>query len=167
MRIAIYPGSFDPVTLGHLNIIERAASTVDQLIVGVLENQTKSPLFTTAERVEMIEQATRNIPNVTARTFNGLTIDFARQCGAQLIVRGLRAITDFEYELQMAQTNRILAPEIDTVFFTTELKYAYLSSSTVKEVAHFGGDIESFLSPLVAERVYAKQANKNSNGGES
>ncbi len=156
MRIAIYPGSFDPVTLGHLNIIERAAATVDKLIVGVLENQNKSPLFTAAERVEMIGLVTKDIPNVEARAFNGLTIDFARQCKAQLIVRGLRAITDFEYELQMAQTNRILAPEVDTVFFTTELKYAYLSSSTVKEVAHFGGNFECFLPSLVAQRVHDK-----------
>lgn len=156
MRIAIYPGSFDPVTLGHLNIIERAASTVDQLIVGVLENQTKSPLFTTAERVEMIEQATRNIPNVTARTFNGLTIDFARQCGAQLIVRGLRAITDFEYELQMAQTNRVMAPEVDTLFLTTNLRYSYLSSSIVKEIAAGKGDIAAFVHPHVAEQMRRK-----------
>ena len=157
MRIAIYPGSFDPVTLGHLNIIERAAATVDKLIVGVLENQNKSPLFTAAERVEMIGLVTKDIPNVEARAFNGLTIDFARQCKAQLIVRGLRAITDFEYELQMAQTNHAMCPEIDTIFLTTNLRYAYLSSSIVKEVAYFDGNIEMFVPeailPLVKEKL--------------
>lgn len=156
MRIAVYPGSFDPITLGHLNIIERAASMVDRLIVGVLNNQAKKPLFDASERIAMIEEAARHLPNVTAQSFEGLTIDFARQNGAQFIVRGLRAITDFEYELQLAQTNRIMAPEIDTIFFTTELKYAYLSSSTVKEVACFGGEIEYFLPPSVAARVYKK-----------
>ena len=156
MRIAVYPGSFDPITLGHLNVIERAAAMVDRLIVGVLTNQAKRPLFDADERVAMIEEATRSLPNVTAQPFDGLTIDFARRCGAQCIVRGLRAITDFEYELQLAQTNRIMAPEIDTIFFTTELKYAYLSSSTVKEVACFGGEIEYFLPPSVTARVYEK-----------
>lgn len=156
MRTAIYPGSFDPITLGHLNVIERASAMVDKLIVGVLTNQSKHPLFTSAERVEMIAEVTAHLPNVTALPFEGLTIEFARACKAQCIVRGLRAITDFEYELQLAQTNRIMAPEIDTLFFTTELKYAYLSSSTVKEVASFGGDVEYFLPPTVAKRVYEK-----------
>lgn len=156
MRIAVYPGSFDPITLGHLNIIERASAMVDELYVGVLTNQAKRPLFTAKERVEMIEESAARLPNVTVRTFDGLTIDFARNCKAQYIVRGLRAITDFEYELQLAQTNRIMAPEIDTMFLTTELKYAYLSSSTVKEVASFGGEIGYFLTPQVARRVYEK-----------
>jgi pantetheine-phosphate adenylyltransferase len=164
MKIAIYPGSFDPITLGHLNIIERAAAMVDRLIVGVLQNQTKKPLFTAQERLEMIEEVTGHLPNVTAQLFDGLTIDFARRCEAQCIVRGLRAITDFEYELQLAQTNRIMAPEIDTIFLTTELKYAYLSSSTVKEVASFGGEIEYFLPQKTAARVYEKyQVKKNLN----
>lgn len=156
MRVAVYPGSFDPITLGHLNVIERAASMVDQLIVGVLTNQAKRPLFTAQERVDMITEVTSHLPNVKAVPFEGLTIEFARSCGAQCIVRGLRAITDFEFELQLAQTNRVMAPEIDTMFFTTELKYAYLSSSTVKEVAKFGGDISTFLSPVVAEKTYEK-----------
>ncbi|MBP3701655.1 MAG: pantetheine-phosphate adenylyltransferase [Lachnospiraceae bacterium] len=160
MRIAVYPGSFDPITLGHLNVIERAAAMVDQLIVGVLNNQAKWPLFTAEERVEMIREATTHLPNVVAVPFDGLTIDFARRSGAQWIIRGLRAVTDFEYELQMAQTNRVLAPEIDTIFFTTELKYAYLSSSTVKEVARFGGDIDGFLTSAVAERTHAKLKEK-------
>ncbi|MBQ1931275.1 MAG: pantetheine-phosphate adenylyltransferase [Lachnospiraceae bacterium] len=156
MKIAVYPGSFDPITLGHINVIERASAMVDQLIVGVLNNQAKSPLFNAEERVEMIREATAHLTNVVAVPFDGLTIDFARRSGAQWIIRGLRAVTDFEYELQMAQTNRVLAPEIDTIFFTTELKYAYLSSSTVKEVARFGGDIDSFLTPVVKERTLAK-----------
>jgi len=156
MRIAIYPGSFDPVTLGHLNVMERAASMVDRLIVGVLNNPSKKPLFTVEERISMIREVSRSLTNVSVKPFDGLTIDFARKCGARFIVRGLRAITDFEYELQLAQTNRIMAPEVDTIFFTTELKYAYLSSSTVKEVASFGGDIEYFLPQTVAKRVYEK-----------
>ena len=156
MKIAVYPGSFDPITLGHINVIERASAMVDQLIVGVLNNQAKSPLFSAEERVEMIREATAHLTNVVAVPFDGLTIDFARRSGAQWIIRGLRAVTDFEYELQMAQTNRVLAPEIDTIFFTTELKYAYLSSSTVKEVARFGGDIDNFLTPVVKERTLAK-----------
>ncbi len=160
MKIAVYPGSFDPITLGHINVIERAASMVDQLIVGVLNNQAKSPLFSAEERVEMIREATAHLSNVVAVPFDGLTIDLARRSGAQWIIRGLRAVTDFEYELQMAQTNRVLAPEIDTIFFTTELKYAYLSSSTVKEVAKFGGDIDSFLTPVVKERTLAKLQEK-------
>ena len=165
MKIAIYPGSFDPITLGHLNIIERAAAMVDRLIVGVLQNQAKKPLFTAGERLEMIEEVTGHLSNVTAQPFDGLTIDFARRCQAQCIVRGLRAITDFEYELQLAQTNRIMAPEIDTIFLTTELKYAYLSSSTVKEVASFGGEIGYFLPRKIAVRVYEKyQVKKNLNG---
>lgn len=160
MKIAVYPGSFDPITLGHINVIERSAAMVDRLIVGVLNNQAKSPLFSTEERLEMIREATAHVPNVEAVLFDGLTIDFARRSGAQWIIRGLRAVTDFEYELQMAQTNRVLAPEIDTIFFTTELKYAYLSSSTVKEVARFGGDIDSFLTPAVKERTLAKLQEK-------
>lgn len=156
MKIAIYPGSFDPITLGHINIIERASDMVDKLIVGVLTNQSKKPLFTTEERVQMIVDSTAHLGNVEAVPFYGLTIDFARQYGARFIVRGLRAITDFEYELQLAQTNRIMAPDIDTIFFTTELKYAYLSSSTVKEVASFGGKIDGFVTPEIAEKIYRK-----------
>jgi pantetheine-phosphate adenylyltransferase len=159
MKTAVYPGSFDPITLGHINIIERASQTVDQLIVGVLTNQAKHPLFTVEERVAMIEEATAHLGNVRAVPFQGLTIDFAKEYGAKFIVRGLRAITDFEYELQLAQTNRIMAPDIDTIFFTTELKYAYLSSSTVKEVASFGGKIDEFLTPQVAAKLYTKYGN--------
>ena len=155
MKTAIYPGSFDPVTLGHYDIIERSSQIFDRVIVGVLKNHAKSPLFSASERVKMLEDVTAGLPNVEARSFNGLLIDFVRQNKASVIVRGLRAITDFEYELQLAQMNRVIAPEIDTLFLTTNLKYAYLSSSTVKEVARYGGDISAFLDPGVAKLVAA------------
>lgn len=158
MKTAIYPGSFDPVTLGHYDIIERSSQIFDRVIVGVLKNHAKSPLFSASERVKMLEDVTAGLPNVEVRSFNGLLIDFVRQNQASVIVRGLRAITDFEYELQLAQMNRVIAPEIDTLFLTTNLKYAYLSSSTVKEVAMYGGDISAFLDPGVAELVAAKYA---------
>jgi len=158
MKTAIYPGSFDPVTLGHYDIIERSSQIFDKVIVGVLKNNAKSPLFSVEERVKMLEDVTANLPNVEVQSFNGLLIDFVRQNHANVIVRGLRAITDFEYELQLAQMNRVIAPEIDTLFLTTNLKYAYLSSSTAKEVAMYGGDISAFLDPAVAERVREKYA---------
>lgn len=156
IRRAVYPGSFDPITLGHMDIISRAAEMVDELIVGVLINQAKSPLFSVDERVKMIQIVTREIGNVTVESFSGLSVDFAREKHAEFIVRGLRAITDFEYELQMAQTNRIMNPEIDTIFLTTNLKYAYLSSTTVKEVASYEGDISKFVAPEVEAAVLEK-----------
>ena len=149
MKTAIYPGSFDPVTLGHYDIIERSSQIFDRLIVGVLNNSAKSPLFSVEERVKMLKDVTKELPNVEIKSFDGLLIDFARENQAQVIVRGLRAVTDFEYELQMAQMNRVIAPEIDTLFLTTNLKYAYLSSSIAKEVAMYGGDISAFLYPAV------------------
>lgn len=156
MTKAVYPGSFDPVTLGHFDIIERSAKMVDHLIVGVLNNNSKSPLFSVEERVNMLEEITAGLPNVEIQSFGGLLIDFVRQNQAQFVVRGLRAITDFEYELQLAQTNRVIAPEVDTLFLTTNLKYSYLSSSTVKEIAMFHGNIDPFLHPMVAEKVREK-----------
>jgi len=156
MHTAIYPGSFDPVTRGHLDIIERAAKTTDRLIVAVLNNGAKNSLFSVEERVKMLEEETKAIPNVEIRSFNGLLVEFAAQCDAHVIIRGLRAITDFEYELQMAQTNRVLDHSIDTLFLTADLKYSYVSSSTVKEVARFGGDISSFVTPNVANCVLNK-----------
>ena len=132
MATAIYPGSFDPVTLGHLDIIERTAQIMDRVIVGVLNNRKKTPLFSVEERVNMLKSVTSHLENVEVKAFDGLTIDFARENGAKVIVRGLRAITDFEYELQLSQTNRVMAPEIDTLFLTTSLKYSYLSSSMVR-----------------------------------
>ncbi len=156
MYTAIYPGSFDPVTKGHLDIIARAAKTTDTLIVAVLNNGAKNSLFSVEERVKMLEEETAHLPNVTVRSFNGLLVDFAKECDANMIIRGLRAITDFEYELQMAQTNRILNHNIDTFFLTAGLEYAYLSSSTVKEVARFGGDLSAFVTPNVAAKVMQK-----------
>ena len=165
MKTAVYPGSFDPVTLGHYDIIERSSKIFDKLIVGVLNNSAKSPLFSVEERVNMLKDVTSHFPNVEVQSFAGLLIDFVRSNDANVIVRGLRAITDFEYELQLAQMNRVIAPEIDTLFLTTNLKYAYLSSSMAKEVAMYGGDISSFLSPEIAEKVrekYAAQAGQRS-----
>ena len=150
---AIYPGSFDPVTYGHLDIIKRSADIVDELIVGVLYNKAKIPLFSVEERVKMLDEATKDMENVKIVPFEGLLIDFAKQMDAKVIVRGLRAITDFEYELQMAQTNRKLNPEVETLFMTTSLEYSYLSSSTVKEVASFEGDISQFVPEFIAEKV--------------
>ena len=153
---AIYPGTFDPITYGHLDIIQRSAEMVDELIVGVLTNKGKSPLFTPEVRVEMIKDAVKDIPNVKVLAFDGLLIEFAKKQKATIIIRGLRAVTDFEYELQMSQTNRVLSPEVDTIFLTTSLKWAYLSSSTVKEVAAFGGDISKFVPKKVAKQIIAR-----------
>ncbi len=156
MLRAIYPGSFDPVTYGHLDIIERAARISDELIVGVLQNKAKSRLFSVEERVIMLREVTKNLKNVKIIPFEGLLIDFAKQMDAKVIVRGLRAITDFEYELQMSQTNRKLNSDIETLFLTTSLDYSYLSSTTVKEVASFDGEIEQFVPKFVAEKVTEK-----------
>ena len=156
MVIAVYPGSFDPATYGHLDVIRRASVSFDKVIVGVLHNSAKSPLFSVEERVNILKKATQDIPNVEVRSFSGLAVDFAKECQAHTIVRGLRAITDFEYELQMAQTNRVLAPDVDTMFLTTSLEYAYLSSTTVKEVAAFGGDISKFVPGFVMDEVHKK-----------
>ena len=157
---AVYPGSFDPVTYGHLDVIKRASVLFDEIIIGVLHNYRKSPLFSVEERVNILKEVTKDIPNITIKAFEGLSVDFVRECGAQVIVRGLRAITDFEFELQMAQTNRILEPQIDTMFLTTSLEYAYLSSTTVKEVALFGEDISKFVPPYVAEQIHKKLKTK-------
>ena len=156
MRIAVYPGSFDPVTLGHMDIIERSSKLFDKLIVGVLVNSSKVPLFSAEERVNMIKGVVSEYANVEVRSFDGLLVEFARLCKATAVVRGLRAVTDFEYELQMSQTNHIIAPDIDTIFLTTNLNYAYLSSSVVKEVARYGGDISKFVAPEVRRQVMEK-----------
>lgn len=156
MTTGIYPGSFDPVTYGHLDIIDRASKVVDKLIVGVLTNSTKSPLFSMEERVKMIQDLVRKYGNVEVRAFSGLTVDFAHENGATVIVRGLRAVTDFEYELQLSQTNKVMAPDIDTIFFTTNLQYSYLSSSTVKEIASYHGDIHMFVPEEVEKRIREK-----------
>ena len=160
MLKAIYPGSFDPVTYGHIDIIRRSSKLVDELIVGVLNNNAKSPLFSVEERVKMLEEVTKDVPKVRIVPFEGLLVDFARQMDARMVVRGLRAITDFEYELQMAQTNHKLEEELETVFLTTALEYSYLSSTIVKEVASFGGDIYQFVPELVMYRIFEKISKK-------
>ena len=158
--VAIYPGSFDPVTNGHLDIIRRAASISDELIVGVLNNKAKTPLFSVEERVKMLCEVTRDMKNVKVVPFEGLLIEFAKQMDAKVIIRGLRAVTDFEYELQMSQTNHKLNPNIETLFMTTSLEYSFLSSSTVRELASFGGDISQFVPKFVEEQVIAKMKEK-------
>ena len=160
MLRAIYPGSFDPVTYGHIDIMRRSCKIVDELIVGVLSNKAKIPLFSVEERVKMLKEVTKDLDNIRIVPFDGLLVEFASRMNAGLVIRGLRAITDFEYELQMAQTNRVIAPDIDTIFLTTNLKYSYLSSSIVKEIAGYQGDISEFLHPAVAEKVREKLANK-------
>ena len=157
MRAAIYPGSFDPVTYGHLDIIRRASAIFDELTVSVLNNKTKTPLFSVEERVKMLEEVTRDLPNVTIDSFSGLLIDYAARKNIHVAIRGLRAITDFEYELQIAQTNRKFSNgKLDTVFLTTSLEYAYLSSSTVKEIASFNGDISECVPDFVGRLLYEK-----------
>ena len=156
MLRAVYPGSFDPVTYGHLDIIRRSCHMVDELIVGVLYNKAKMPLFSVEERVRMLEETTKDLPNVKVVPFEGLLVEFARKMEARMVVRGLRAVTDFEYELQMAQTNHKMEPEIETIFLTTSLDYSYLSSTTVKEVAAFGGDISQFVPEFVADCMKEK-----------
>ena len=153
---AIYPGSFDPVTYGHLDIIRRSSGLVDELIVGVLNNNAKSPLFSVEERVKMLDEVVKNLQTVKVVPFEGLLVEFAKRMDARMIVRGLRAITDFEYELQMAQTNQKLSGDLETVFLTTSLQYSYLSSTTVKEVAAFGGDISQFVPETVIDRIQEK-----------
>ena len=154
---AIYPGSFDPVTLGHIDVIKRASKLFDHLIIGVLNNRAKTPLFSVEERVRILEEATKELPNVKVDSFSGLLINYAREKDVHIAIRGLRAITDFEYELQIAQTNRKLSNgELDTIFLTTSLEYAYLSSSSVKEIAEFHGDISQCVPDFVAKLVYEK-----------
>lgn len=156
MKKAIYPGSFDPLTFGHLDMIERSAAIVDELVVGVLNNSAKNSLFSLEERVSMIKEMTKDYPNVTVTSFDGLLVDHMREIGATIIVRGLRAVTDFEYELQIAQTNHVQEPGIETIFLTTNLKYSYLSSTIVKEFASYGGDISKFVPEQFIDRIYAK-----------
>lgn len=156
MSRAIYPGSFDPVTLGHLDVIKRSAEMFDEVIIGVLNNTSKSPLFSLEERVNMLDEVVSGIPNVKVESFQGLLVDFARAHNIHVIIRGLRAVTDFEYELQLAQSNRKVAPEIDTVFLTTSIEYAYLSSSIVKEYARFGKSVAPFVPESVVSKLESK-----------
>ena len=161
MRAAIYPGSFDPVTLGHIDIIKRAARMFDRVTVCVLDNRAKTPLFSVDERVNMLQKVCEKIPNVSVDSYDGLMVDYARSIGAHVSIRGLRAVTDFEFELQLAQTNRMLSNnELDTIFLTTSAKYSYLNSSGVKEIAAFGGDISRCVTPYVEELIWEKMRAK-------
>ncbi|MCR5501512.1 MAG: pantetheine-phosphate adenylyltransferase [Lachnospiraceae bacterium] len=157
MKRAIYPGSFDPVHFGHIDVIRRASNMFDELIVSVIHNKNKSALFSTEERVTILNRALADIPNVSVESFDGLLVNYCCQKGVSTIVRGLRAITDFEFELQNAQTNAKLSNGVvDTVFLTTNLEYAYLSSSAVKEIAYFGGDVSMCVPDYVAEMIREK-----------
>jgi len=156
MKRAIYPGSFDPVTNGHVDIILRSSKIVDSLIVGVLNNSAKKSLFSVEERVSMLKELTKDLPNVEVTSFDGLLVDYMREIDASIIVRGLRAVTDFEYELQIAQTNHIENTDIETIFLTTNLQYSYLSSTIVKEFASYGGDISKFVPEQFVDRIYEK-----------
>ena len=156
MKRAIYPGSFDPVTNGHMDIIRRSANIVDELYVGVLNNSAKNSLFSVDERVSMLKELTADLPNVKVVSFDGLLVDFAKDIQATIIIRGLRAVTDFEYELQIAQTNHVEYEEIETIFLTSSLQYSYLSSTIVKEFAAYGGDISHFVPETMIDRIYKK-----------
>ncbi len=161
MKTALYPGSFDPVTLGHLDIIQRASNMFDEVVVAVMCNSAKSPLFTLDERVKMLEECVKELTNVRIVSFGGLLMDYCRENDIHIVIRGLRAITDFEYELQIAQTNKLLShDQVDTVFLTTSLKYSYLSSSVVKEIASYHGDITPCVSDFVAKELYKKYGSK-------
>ena len=157
MTVAMYPGSFDPVTRGHLDIIKRSSRMFDKVIVAVLINSAKNPLFTVEERVAKLREACRDIPNVEIDSFNGLTVSFAKQKGATVMVRGLRAVTDFENEIQLAHTNYAMMPEIETVFLATAIKWSYLSSTIVREAAHYGQDVSRFVPANVEKALVAKR----------
>jgi len=157
VKVAVYPGSFDPVTYGHLDIIKRASQMFDKVIVAVMCNSAKTPLFTLDERVKMLRESVSDLNNVYVESFSGLLIDYCKKENIHIVIRGLRAITDFEYELQIAQTNKELShSEVDTVFLTTSLQYSYLSSSVVKEVASYNGDITPCVPDFVADTLYKK-----------
>ncbi len=155
-RIAIYPGSFDPLTNGHLDLIERGSSIFQHLIVAVLRNPEKDALFTITERCEMLEEMTRRYKNVSVETFDGLLVDYARHKHARVILRGIRAISDYEYELQMALMNRKLDPELETVFMMPAEQYSYLSSRLVKEIFHLGGSVAGLVPEIVEQRLHHK-----------
>jgi pantetheine-phosphate adenylyltransferase len=159
MKTAVYPGSFDPITLGHLDIIKRSSKIMDEVVVGVLRNSAKNSLFSLEERVSMIRELTKDLPNVRVESFDGLLVDYMNEIGATIIIRGLRAVTDFEYELQIAQTNHVQNENIETIFLTTNLNYSYLSSTIVKEFASYGGDISKFVPKQIIERIYNKYNN--------
>lgn len=157
--IAIYPGTFDPVTCGHIDICQRALKMFDEVVIGVADSLVKEPFFDIDERCDMLNIVFADNPQISVRRFSGLLIDFARDCGAEVIIRGLRAISDFEYEVQLAGMNRSLAPEIETVFLTAAQRYAFVSSSLVREIARLDGDVSEFLHPDILQRLTAKLQN--------
>lgn len=156
MKKGIYPGSFDPPTNGHIDIIKRSSELVDELYVAVLRNSAKKSLFLADERVKMLEDLTADLGNVKVVSFEGLLIDFCKEIDANVIIRGLRAVTDFEYELQIAQTNKIQSPEVETIFLTTSLQYSYLSSTVVREFASYGSDISKFVPEQIVKPIMDK-----------
>ena len=160
MRTALYPGTFDPLTYGHMDIIERAAAMYDRVIVTVAKNPKKSPMFTSEERVKMIREAIKPWTNVTCESFDGLIVNFAKSHQASVLISGIRVLSDFENELQMAHVNRRLAHDVVTVFLMPGEKYTYLNSAIVKELALFGGDIQSFVTPAIAEMIRKKMNGK-------
>ncbi len=153
VNIAVYPGSFDPISLGHIDIIERAAKIFDKVIVAVLINTDKKGFFPIAERIEMVKLTTEHIPNVEVRGFSGLTVNFLKEVDARVIIRGLRVVSDFDFELQMANANRAMEPEIETLMMMTSPQYSYLSSSLVRQVMHFGGNLTGFVPAAIIERL--------------
>lgn len=163
LRIAVYPGSFDPVTKGHMDIILRAARQYDRLIVAVLKNTSKNPLFTVEEREELLRQVTKDLPNVEVDSFQDLLVNYMMQKQAHVIVRGVRSVTDFEYELQIASTNRKLNSDVETIFMMTNPKYSYLSSSVVKEIAYFHGEVGELVAPEVEEALRRKMSERQDN----
>ncbi len=156
MSIAIYPGSFDPVTFGHMDIIKRSARVFDKIYVAVLINSAKTPTFTIEERLELLRECCKDFRNVEVESFTGLTVDFAKSKGATVMVRGLRAVSDFESEIQIAHTNHALMPRIETVFFATSIKWSYLSSTIVKEAARYNSDVSRFVPHCVEKKLHEK-----------
>lgn len=154
-RLAVYPGTFDPLTRGHEDLVRRAAGIFNRVVVGIAESQSKRPFFTLAERIDIARDALAGYPNVEVRGFDCLLMDFVNELGAKIIVRGLRAVSDFEYEFQMAGMNRNLYPEVETVFLTPGEQYMFVSATMVREIAGFGGDVSKFVQPAVAERLRA------------
>lgn len=156
MNTAVYPGSFDPCTNGHLDVIKRAAKVFDKVIVAVLSNSVKNPLFSAEERVELIKKAAADIPNIEVISFSGLLVDCMKNCGANIVIKGLRAVSDFEYEFQMALINRKLSPEFETLFIPTSTEYMFLSSSIVKEIASYNGDLTGLVHPDIIPAVKSR-----------
>lgn len=159
MKTVICPGSFDPVTKGHMDIIERASKLFDKVVVAVLNNATKNPSFTIDERIELLKQTTAHLDNIEISTFDGLLVDFAKIKGASAVVKGLRAVTDFEYEFQMSMINKKLCPEVETIFLNTSQEYMYLSSSVVKQIAAAGGDISLFVPEEIRDKIVDRLLN--------